>query len=222
MSETIAFARPDGKRASGYLAEPAFEGAPAIVMLSEWWGLNDEIKTLADRFAADGFRVLVPDLYEGRVTDDREEAGHMMSSLDFADAATQYARGAAIHLQQGGAKVGVLGLCAGGALALLCAMHVSEFAAAAAFYGIPPADAGDPGLIKIPLIGHWADRDEFFTREAVDALEDRLKAGRVAYEFFHYDAEHAFVNPKGLGHYSKPDAEAAIERTEAFFKRALR
>lgn len=222
MSTTVSFARPDGKSASGYLAEPPFEGAPAIVMLSEWWGLNEEIKALADRFAAAGFRVLVPDLYGGRVTDDREEAGHMMSSLDFVDAATQHARGAAIFLKRGSGKVGVMGLCAGGALALLCAMHVSEFDAAAAFYGIPPIDAGDPGLIKIPVLGQWAERDEFFTPETVDALEDRLKAGGVPYEFFRYDAEHAFVNPKGLGHYNKEFAETAISRTEAFFKRALR
>jgi carboxymethylenebutenolidase len=222
VSATVSFARPDGKEASGYLAEPKFEGAPGIVLLGEWWGLNTEIKALADRFAASGFRMLAPDIYEGRVTDDREEAGHMMSSLDFVDAATQYARGAALFLKQGGGKVGVMGLCAGGALALLCAMHVSEFDAAAVFYGIPPEDAGDPGLIKIPLIAHWADRDEFFTTAAVNALEDRLKAGRVAYEFFRYDAEHAFVNPKGLGHYDKDCAESAIHRTEAFFTRALR
>jgi carboxymethylenebutenolidase len=222
VGSTIEFRRPDGKNADGYYAEPPHEGAPGIVMLEEWWGVNDEIKATADRFATAGFRVLVPDLFDGKVTDDREVAGHMMADLDFGEAATQYARGAAMYLKDGGGKVGVVGYCAGGALALLCAMHDSEFDAAAIFYGLPPDEAGDPGLIKIPLIGHWGTQDEFFPNAAVDKLETRLREGGVAFEFYRYDAKHAFGNPKGLGHYVEAHATLSEQRTIDFFKRALR
>jgi carboxymethylenebutenolidase len=222
MGKSLSFTRPDGKTTSGYLAEPSADGAPGVVMFEEWWGLNDEIKADAEKLASGGFRVLVPDLFGGRVATTRDEATHLVSGLDFTDAATQDGRGAALYLQHSGsAKVGVTGFCIGGALAMLCAMHVSEFDAVVTFYGYPPPEAGDPGLIKIPVMGHWALQDQFYNPPGVEALETRLKEGGVPYEFYRYDANHGFCNPKGLGHYSPENAEIAWKHTIGFFRRAL-
>ncbi len=222
MGEMITFTRPDGRTAPGYLAHPPQDdGIPGVVMLEEWWGVNQEIKDAAERLASHGFRVLVPDLYRGRVAATGDEANHLMQGLDFVDAATQDARGAAQYLKARGGKVGVTGFCMGGALALLCAMKVPEFDAAVIFYGFPPEEAGDPGTIKIPIMGHWALHDEFFPIARVDAIEARLRESGAQYEFHRYDAKHAFCNPRGIGNYDHENAERAWERTVAFFKRTL-
>jgi carboxymethylenebutenolidase len=221
MGSTIEFTRPDGQRAPGYLAEPKGGSGAGVVLIEEWWGVNDEIKETAERLASEGFRVLIPDLFRGRVASNGNEAKHLAQGLDFGDAATQDARGAAQYLKQRGGKVGVTGYCMGGAVALLAAMYVPEFDAAVIYYGYPPAEAGDPSKIRIPIMGHWALHDEHFAISGVDALEERLKAGHVPYEFYRYDARHAFCNPKGIGNYEREPAETAWKRSVEFFHRTL-
>jgi len=227
LSEMIEFARPDGQRAPGYYAAASAAHAPGVVMLEEWWGVTEHIKQTADALAAAGFRVLVPDLYRGRVAAVGDEANHLMQGLDFGDAATQDARGAAQYLlSTGSKKVGVIGFCMGGALTFLSAMYDPEFSAAVSFYGYPPPQAGDAGTIKIPLQGHWALHDEHFGIAGVDAIEARLTAAGTPHEFYRYDAQHAFHNPNqpghaGLGHYRKDLAEQAWARSVEFFKKNL-
>lgn len=110
QGKTITYQRPDGKDVSGYLASPPkLEGAPAIVVIQEWWGLNDQIRGVADRLAAAGYLALVPDLYRGEITVEEEEAHHLMSKLDFADAANQDIRGAVQYLKGHADNVGVTG-----------------------------------------------------------------------------------------------------------------
>jgi carboxymethylenebutenolidase len=221
MGETVEFARPDGGQAPGYLS-PSDAGAPGVVLFEEWWGLTDHMKETADRLSGDGFSVLVPDLYRGRVAATGDEANHLMEGLNFHDAATQDARGAAAFLRERGARrVGVMGFCMGGALAMLAAMHAGTFVAAVVFYGFPLPDAGDPGSIRIPVMGHWATSDGFFTIDRVDDIERRLREAGVPHEFHRYDAKHAFYNPGGLGNYDRQHAETAWSRTVAFFKKTL-
>jgi carboxymethylenebutenolidase len=224
MGKMVEFTRPDGTNAPGYLAEPQrTDGAPGVVMFQEWWGMDQVIKEAADRLAGHGFRVLVPDLYRGKVAQNREEAGHLMEGLNFGDAATQDARGAARYLKEHGAKkVGVTGFCMGGALAMLAAMNDPEFDAAVVWYGYPPPEAGDPSTISIPLQGHWAKHDEFFKIEGVDAIEQKLKAKGAPYEFHRYDAKHAFYNPGGIGNYHPEHAETAWRRSVGFFEKNLK
>ncbi len=229
MGETIEFTRPDGKKAPGYYAPPPGGGtsAPGVVMLEEWWGVTDHIKKTADQLAGAGFRVLVPDLYRGRVAAVGDEANHLMEGLDFGDAATQDARGAAQYLLGSGSKkVGVIGFCMGGALTFLAAMYDPEFNAAVSFYGYPPPEAGDVGKITIPVQGHWALHDGHFTLDGVDRIEARFKEAGVPHEFYRYDAQHAFHNPNqpghaGLGHYNKEFAELAWQRSVDFLKTNL-
>lgn len=229
MGASIEFRRPDGKTAPGYLAEaPQPQHAPGIVMIEEWWGVDDRIKATADRLASHGFNVLVADLFRGRSAATGDEANHLVEGLDFNDAATQDIVGAGNYLRDRGAsRAGVTGFCMGGALAMLSLMRGANFDAASLWYGYPPPEAGDPGTIKVPIQAHWAAHDTFFTIEGVDALERKLKAAGVDHEFHRYDAKHGFYNTGkpgegGLGHYHREDAETAWRRTVEFFDRTLR
>jgi carboxymethylenebutenolidase len=223
----IEFERPDGKKAPGYYSAPNGTSAPGVVMMEEWWGVTDYIKRTADDMASAGFRVLIPDLFRGRSAAVGDEANHLMAGLDFGDAAKQDARGAAQYLKSTGSKkVGIIGFCMGGALAVLSAMYDPEFDAVVSFYGFPPPEAGDPAAIKIPFQGHWAQHDDFFPISRVDEIETQLKARRAPYEFHRYDAQHAFHNPNqpghaGLGHYKKDLAELAWSRAVAFLRKSL-
>ena len=179
MGTTVTFNRPDGKPVGGYLAEAADAGAPGIVVIQEWWGLNDQIRGVADRLARAGYHALVPDLYRGKSTVEAEEAHHLMSGLDFGDAASQDVRGAARLLAARGAKVGVTGFCMGGALTLLASCNVPELDAACIWYGYPPLEFVDAAKIKAPLMGHWANDDAAFAVAGVDTLEGKLRAAGV-------------------------------------------
>jgi carboxymethylenebutenolidase len=223
----ITFTRPDGKECSGYYVEPAAgKSAPGIVVIQEWWGVNDQIKGVADKLAAQGYRVLVPDLYRGKVGLDHKEAEHLMQGLNFGDAAGQDIRGAVQHLKTSSPKVGVTGFCMGGALALLTAVFVPEADATVAWYGFPPLEYIDASKITAPLMGHFAIDDAFFPIAQVDALEEKLKAAGVKYTFHRYDAQHAFANEtnvnKPIPAKYDPDAAAvAWQRTVEFFDQHL-
>ncbi len=222
MGSEITFKRPDGKECSGYYIEPgAGESAPGVVVIQEWWGLNDQIKGVADRFAKTGYRALAPDLYRGKVTLEALEAEHLMSNLDFGDAAIQDVRGAIQHLKESSPKVAAMGFCMGGALSILAAMHVPEVDAAIPWYGLPPEEAGDPKTIKIPLQGHFALEDEHFTPAQVDVLESNLKEGNVNYEIYRYQANHAFGNATG-DNYDPETAKLAWQRTFEFLGKYIK
>ena len=223
----VSFKRPDGKDASGYYVEPAAGSqAPGVVIVQEWWGVNDQIKGVARRLAERGYRALVPDLYRGEVGLDAKEAQHLMEGLNFGEAAGQDIRGAVQYLKQSSTKVGVTGFCMGGALTLLAAANVPELDAAVAWYGFPPLDYLDASQIKAPLMGHFASQDAFFKIEQVDALEEKLAKAGVAYTFHRYDAQHAFANevpidPNIPTKYNAVAAETAWQRTLDFFDEHL-
>lgn len=227
MSE-ITFTRPDGKECSGFYVEPkAGKNAPGVVVIQEWWGLNDQIKGVAQRYADQGYRALVPDLYRGQKTVEAKEAEHLMGGLNFGDAAGQDIRGAVQFLKQTSAKVGVVGYCMGGALTLLSAVFVPEADAAVAWYGFPPLDYIDASKITAPLMGHFATEDQFFPIAQVDALEAKLKAAGVSHTFHRYKATHAFANethensPLPLK-YDPAAADTAWQRTVEFLNTHLR
>jgi carboxymethylenebutenolidase len=214
MGAMIDFARPDGGRTKGYLAA-AGQGRPGIVVIQEWWGLNDQICGVADRFARAGYNALAPDLYQGRVTTVPDEANHLMEGLDFAGATHQDLRGAAQHLRAQSGRVAVIGFCMGGALTIAAAVHVPEVAAAVCFYGIPPKDFADPARIRVPLQGHFANRDDWCTPAGVDALERALLAAGAQPEIYRYDAAHAFANERSAA-YDVLCANLAWDRMSAF------
>lgn len=229
MGKTASFKRPDGTTVSGYLAEPARpDGAPAIVVIQEWWGLNEQIRGVADRLATAGYIALVPDLYRGKATVEAEEAHHLMTGLNFGDAASQDIRGAAQHLKNRSSKVGVTGFCMGGALTLLSVSVAPEIDAGVVWYGCPPLEYIEVAKIKAPLQGHWATQDEFFPIATIDRLQEKLSAGSVNYDFHRYLAHHAFANETAVGpcripatQYDPVWSQQAWDRTFRFFGRWL-
>lgn len=229
MSRKLEYPRPDGQSVPGYLAEPAAGSqAPGVVVIQEWWGLNDQIRGVADRLADAGYRALVPDLYRGKATLEAKEAEHLMHGLDFGVAAGQDIRGAVQYLKASGSrKVAVTGFCMGGALTLLAAVNVPEADAAAVWYGYPPLEFVDASRIRIPLQGHWALHDAFFPIAGVDKLEVSLRAAGVQFEFHRYEARHAFANPEADQRhletlaYSPENARLAWDRTLVFLNAQL-
>lgn len=224
MGQMIEFSRPDGSACRGYLAE-AGKGRPGVVVIQEWWGLNDQICGVADRFARAGFNALAPDLFQGRVTQEPDEASHLMNGLDFPGATHQDIRGAVDYLRgMGGAsggKVAVTGFCMGGALTVAAAVHVPKVSAAVCFYGIPPREFADPADIRIPFQGHFASLDDWCTPSAVDALEAAMQAKGATPELYRYDADHAFFNERRGDVYDATCAGQAWERTLAFLAEHL-
>ena len=225
----IEYKRPDGNSVSGYLAEPeSSEPAPGVVVIQEWWGLDDEVKSVADRLAKAGYRALVPDLYRGKLALEAKEAEHLMGDLNFGDAASQDIRGAVQYLKSTGSqKVAVTGFCMGGALTVLSACHVPELDGAVVWYGYPPLEFVDAKSITKPMMAHWATHDDFFAISGVDQLEAKLKEANASHEFYRYDAKHAFANPKsdnrGLPplQYNEAAEKLAWERTMEFLKKNL-
>ncbi len=218
MGTRSPYSRPDGKQASGYLARAGRANAPGVVVIQEWWGLQDQIKGICDRFALAGYDALAPDLYAGTVVPyhDTEAAGREMNSLNFLDATDQTVRGAVQFLKKGGAKVGLTGFCLGGAVTIIGACRIPELDAAVCFYGIPPESVAKPADIKVPLQAHFANQDDWCTPAAVDAFEAALKAAGKNAEVFRYDAEHAFVNEQ-RDVYDRAAAELAWGRTLKFW-----
>ncbi|MDN3922589.1 dienelactone hydrolase family protein [Roseateles violae] len=218
MGTMIEFQRPDGASSAGYLAEgPA--GGPGLILIQEWWGLKAHILELVDRFAAQGYTVLAPDLYRGRIASDADEASHMMNGLNFVDACDQDLAGALVHLKRSCPKVGVMGFCMGGALTVAAAVRLPGLAAASCFYGIPPKQLADPAKIAIPFQGHFAQQDDWCTPAVVDAFEAALT--RPA-EIHRYAAQHAFFNNSRPEVYDAGAAALAWQRTLDFFGRTLR
>lgn len=229
MGDMVTFKRPDGKDIQGYLAQASQPAASAgVVVIQEWWGLNEQIRSVADRLAAAGYDALVPDLYRGKSTVESEEAQHLMSGLDFGDAASQDIRAAVQHLKSRLNKVGLTGFCMGGALTLLAMTQVPEADAGVVWYGFPPLDYVDATKIHAPLLGHWAMQDAFFSIDTVDELEAKLRAAGKSFEFHRYLAHHAFANETAIGpgrlaatQYDPIWAQQAWDRSLRFLGREL-
>jgi carboxymethylenebutenolidase len=171
--------------------------------------------------------VVVPDLYRGKVADlDVKEAEHLMTGLDFGDAATQDIRGAVQFLKKTSPKVGVTGFCMGGALTVLTAGTSPEADMAIIWYGVPPLDYVDATKIHIPIQGHFAIDDAFFPIAQADGLDAKLTAANVPHEFHRYQAQHAFANETALdlpipAKYDATAAATAWQRAMDFFARHL-
>jgi len=218
MGKMIEFKRPDGQTSQGFAAI-AGAGKPAVIVIQEWWGLKPHILDLCERFAAAGYNALAPDLYRGRIAADANEAEHLMKGLDFVDACDQDLAGALSKLKaEGAGKVGVVGFCMGGALAVAAAVRLPGLDAAVSFYGLPPKELADPAKLAIPLQGHFASDDAWWSPAVVDAFEAGLT--RPA-ELHRYTASHAFFNNSRPEVYNAECSKLAWERTLAFLGRTL-
>jgi len=224
MAENITFASKTGAETKGAIALPPGDGkAPGLVLIQEWWGLNDHIRSLVDRFAAAGFITLAPDLYHGKSTQDPGEAAKLMTALD-GDRSIEEIAGAVSYLQKharANGKVGITGFCLGGAFSFRAATMIPELAAAVPFYGIPPADKADYSKVTAPIMAHFASHDQFVDPTKAEAIQKQLDARGQSMELFMYDADHAFMNDSRPDVYKPEAAKLAWNRTIAFLQKHL-
>ncbi len=225
MTTQVSFKAKSGHQVTGALAEPAGSGkAGAVVLLQEWWGLNDHIKSLVDRLTKEGFLVLAPDLYHGVVTKDAGEAQKHMQALDTLKAVDEIA-GAVSFLKEharGNGKVGVTGFCMGGALSLASACHIPGLSAVVSFYGTPPDEKVDWSKPTAPIQTHVAKKDNWVTVARGEDVKKKIEAaGKTTVDLNVYDADHAFVNDTRPEVHSPDNAKLAWDRTVAFFKKHL-
>jgi carboxymethylenebutenolidase len=212
-----------GMTVGGYLARPTdVTDAPALVLIHEWWGLNDHIKDIAMRYARAGFIAAAVDLYQGTVTKDAGEAAKLMGALPpgraLADLGTAISH---LRAEPGVTGVGVTGFCMGGVYTLLAA-SLNKVDAAAAFYGIPE-DLSVLQNLSCPLLFIGGERDEWITVEKMKRMEAALKQYGKDAEVRIYDgADHAFFNDTRPDVYSPADAADAWQRAVDFFSRHLR
>jgi carboxymethylenebutenolidase len=224
MGGMISFPRTGGGTAAGYLAQASDPGAPAVVVIQEWWGLQGQIRSMCDRLAAAGFHALAPDLYGGKVIPyhDRAAAAAAMSALDFKASTDEAVRGAAAFLRARGGKVGLTGFCMGGAVTVIGAVRIPELSAAVTFYGLPPEGVAAPEEVRVPLQGHFASDDDWCSPAVVDDFERRLRAAGKVFELHRYVGHHAFMNSERKDAYGAEAAALAWTRCLAFFGTHLR
>jgi carboxymethylenebutenolidase len=218
----IEFATDEGP-AKGYLALPEGAGPfPGVIVIHEWWGLNDHTKDIANRFAAEGIAALAPDLYDGKVTKDPNEAGKLMSSLP-QESAVVLLIGAAIALsnEYPTSDVGVVGFCMGGMLAMHMACHTERVSAVVAFYGAPPED-DHIARLHAPVFFIGADNDEWVSKDKIEFLEKSCrKHGKTCTVLVPPGTSHAFFNDTRPEVYNKTAAAEVWPKVLDFFRQNL-
>ncbi len=214
----------NGQSCQGYLAEPDGSG-PGVVVIQEWWGLVPHIMDVADRFASEGFVALAPDLYHGESTTEPDEAQKKMMALDLARAARDMS-GSVSYLQSvervAPKKVGSVGFCMGGALSLVLGT-IASMDAVVSYYGFPFREQPVWENLKMPVLGHFAERDQFFAPATASELFERLRGMGTSADLHVYDgADHAFFNDENTDGFNPDAAKLSWDRTLAFFRSHLR
>lgn len=224
ISTTMLEFGSNGGTAQGFLARPEGAGPfPAMIVIQEWWGLNDNIKQLAQRFAAEGFVALAPDLYAGRVTSEPDEARKLAMALDMPHAVKDMI-GAVNYLcgRSEAARIGVVGFCMGGSLALLLASKTPRVDAAVSFYGGRPLAQDDLDQLGSPILAFYGGRDGSIPPERIEENRTQWQRAGVDHQIVVYDsADHAFFNDTRPDVYDPAAAADAWKRTLAFFRAHL-
>src|SRR5258705_12506986 len=214
----------NGHSAKGYLATPAAGKGPGVIVIQEWWGLVGHIKSVCDRFAAAGYAALAPDLYHGQTASELDAAGKLFMALNIERAEKALA-GAAGSLapHSSTAKLGAVGFCMGGQLALFAGCINGSMGAVADFYGIHPSVRPDYPRLSGPVLGLFAEKDAFVTPQTAREVEAAIKkAGKPVEIHIYPGVDHGFFNDARPDVYNKPAAEDAWRRTLDLFKKNLK
>jgi carboxymethylenebutenolidase len=214
----------NGRTTRGYLATPVEGKGPGVIVVQEWWGLVGHIKNVCDRFAAEGFSALAPDLYHGQVASEPDEAGKLFMALNIAHAEKDLA-GAAKYLagHSSTTKLGAVGFCMGGQLALFAGCIEANIGAVVDFYGIHPNVKPDYSRLSGPVLGLFAEKDTFVTPQSAREVEAAIKrAGKQVQIHIYPGVDHAFFNDERPDAYSQPAAADAWRRTLAHFREHLK
>lgn len=231
MAERIismhAFYKSGGVGVDGFLSRPTAGGKwPAVLVIHEWWGLDDHFRDMTRTFAREGYVALAPDLYHGRVTGDWEEAARLKTSLDVERATREildgipYLKGLPFVNPD---RIGIVGFCMGGGLALLSVCRTTEMAAAVIYFQSMYPDPSELVNIACPILGHYGEDDIYTPRSEVEAFENVLRDYNKSYQIhFYKNAGHAFCNEMHPELYRKEAGEASWPRTFEFFRKQLK
>ena len=225
MGQMVEF-KSNGGTCEGYLAIPESGNGPGVIVLQEWWGLVDHIKDVCDRFAAEGFCALAPDLYHGDMTKSPDDAGKLMMALNIAETEKDM-RGAIDCLlardECSSSKVGTVGFCMGGQLSLYAACaSPDQVGACVMYYGVHPDVHPALAALQAPFIGFFAEKDAHVTPEVANQLDANLKAAGKQSEIHIYDgADHAFFNDTRTDVYDQTAAKDSWDKTLALYKANL-
>lgn len=219
--EIIEFSA-NGNAVQGYLARSESGRGPGVIVIQEWWGLVDHIKDVCDRLAAEGFTALAPDFYGGVQTTEPDEAGSLMMALEIPKAA-EVIKGAISAVQNDEStsteEVGVIGFCMGGQLAMYAAAIDDRVGACVNFYGIHPNVKPPFEKMTSPILGIFAEHDEYASPDVVEQLSRELSSASVRHDFRTYEgAQHAFFNDDRPEVYNQESAQDAWERTLRFLR----
>jgi carboxymethylenebutenolidase len=224
MATNVKFSSKAGAQLEGAFAEPGGSAKHgALVVVQEWFGINDHMKALCDRFAQAGFLALAPDLYHGKVVATADEAGKMMQALDKKKAVGEIGDAVAFLHGHGRAngKVAVTGFCLGGALTLAAAASIEGLSAAVPFYGIPDLPMEAYAKIKAPIQAHFAKKDDWAKASAAQEIQNKVRSGGGHMDLFVYDAGHAFMRSNDPHVYDAESARLAWDRAVEFLRKHL-
>ncbi len=225
-TETVQIKSGD-ETIKGYLALPDSAGAhPALVVIHEWWGLNDWVEEQAQKFAEQGFVALAVDLYRGKVAYEPNAAHELMRGMPQDRAVRDLEAGfdyLASRPEVNKNKIGSIGWCMGGGLSLQLAIHEPKLAACVVNYGAMPTDPSDIRKIKAPILGNFGANDQGIPPSAVEKFEKAMQEANKPVDVKIYDgAGHAFENPNNKLGYRPDAAEDAWNRTLSFLKKTLK
>ena len=219
-TETLSFDTSGGPT-SAFVAVPQEPTSKAVVVIQEWWGLNDHIKDIAGRYADEGFIAIAPDLYRGKIATNSEDAGKMMHDLKVEDGLdTIHKSVEASRARYGLSHLGITGFCMGGTFALRAACELEGFSAAAPFYGDIPEDDILQKL-KTPTIFISGTKDGWINPAKVAALEDAAERYELPVHTVKYEADHAFFNNTRPEVYDEVSAQDAWALVIGFFNDKL-
>lgn len=216
----ISLRTAQGKDVQAYLSGPA-KAKNAVIVIHEWWGLNDHIKSNADRLADQGYLTLAVDLYNGKTTTQADEAGKLMQAVNQSEA-DAILQAAINQLKTPERKIATLGWCFGGGQSLRATLlDPSAIAATVIYYGEPVTDAAKLGALEGSVLGVFAKQDQWITPEKVASFEQAMQKAGKTLELHNYDANHAFANPSAPS-FNNAAAQDAWEKTLDFLKRNLK
>jgi carboxymethylenebutenolidase len=216
----------DGAPMPAFLATPKGEGPFAgVVVVQEWWGLDDHIKDVAQRLAREGFAALAPDLYRGEVVSEPDEAQKLMMALDMNRAGGELTKAADYLASQpflGGRGIGAIGFCMGGGLALTLACDSPHVRAAAPFYGMNPTPIDKVQELRGPVLAIYAEHDDWVTPQVREQLRTALERHGKRFEVKVYPGtQHAFFNDTRPGIHDAAAAADAWQRVLTLFRQSL-
>jgi carboxymethylenebutenolidase len=223
MPGTMVDFPSNGGTTTGYLATPATGPGHGVLVIQEWWGLVGHIKKVCDRFAAEGFSALAPDMYHGQTASEPDGAGKLFMALNIGQAEKDL-RGAATYLvrHSSTAKLGAVGFCMGGQLALFAGTLNPSVGAVVNFYGIHPNVKPDYGKLSGPVLGLFAEKDGFVTPQVAKDTDAAIKkAGKRSEINIYPNVDHGFFNDERPDVYNKAAADDAWRRTLAHFRQNL-